>query len=429
MGLTFTQQFDFSQDDISDASFGAARARVREAVVNGSLGFMRLPHEDVSAIKRLADEVVDEFKAVVVIGIGGSDLGTRAVQRALNSAYYNMNGATRSGRPKLFFAGDTTDPVALAELIDVLNWNETALIMVSKSGNTVEQMSTFLFLRERLIAVVGEEHVARHIVAITDANKGTLHDIAVEQGYRMLPIPDDVGGRFSVLTPVGLLPLAIAGIDIDALLSGAGEITIDDDAPFEYAVLQYLAYTKREQRIHVIMPYTYGLRDVGFWFRQLWAESLGKALDKAGNERHVGPTPIAAVGPTDQHSQVQLYREGLNDKTFTFVSVTHPGVDFTLPDAFQGHEGAQYLAGHTFNEIVLAERESTDISLREVGRPTCHIALDHLDAAHVGQLLQFFELATAYAGELFDLNAYDQPGVERGKEIMYKMLGRFSREG
>ena len=401
-----------------------AQAAVKAASDHGDLGFMKLPHADISAVHELAQAVAGEFKDVVVIGIGGSDLGTRAIFRAIKGSMYNLSEAVRAGRPRLFFTGDTTDPVALTEVIEVVDWSSTVLIMVSKSGNTVEQMSTFVYLREKLIQSVGEEQAKRAIISITDGEKGTMREITNREGYRNLIIPADVGGRFSVLTPVGLLPLAIVGVDINELLHGAADMTLDNEAPAKYALMQYLALTERQQPIHVVMPYSYNLREVGFWFRQLWAESLGKAVSRSGEEVHTGPTPIASVGPTDQHSQVQLYREGPNDKTFTFITVREPAVNMTLPEAFSDLEGVRYLAGHNFNEILLAEQKSTEAALQEVGRPTCTIELDRLDEYHVGQLLFFFELATAYAGELFNVNAYDQPGVERGKQLMYELLGR-----
>ncbi len=426
MPLHFSEQFGFSDQDFADVQSKReqAAATVREMNSKGELGFTKLPYANIDQIISLANELRSEFADVVLIGIGGSDLGSRAVHRALNSPYFNLNEQRRNGSPRLFFTGDTTDPVALSEVIEEVDWNHACVILVSKSGNTVEQMSTFVLLRQRLLDAVGDNQTKRAIITITDGEKGTLHDVTIQEGYRTLAVPGDVGGRFSVLTSAGLLPLAVAGIDIQGLLKGAADMSIDDDRPLAYATLQYLAYTKREQRIHVFMPYTYSLREVGFWFRQLWAESLGKAYAKDGQEVHSSPTPIASVGPTDQHSQVQLYREGLNDKTYTFVVVKEVRVDYTLPEAFSNFEGVAYLKGHSMNEILHAEQRSTDQSLKEVGRPTCLIELDRMDAYHVGQLLFFLELATAYAGEMVGINTYDQPGVERGKELMYQILGR-----
>jgi glucose-6-phosphate isomerase len=416
-----------SQQEILEAhtQFEAAKETVNAAKAAGKLGFAKLPHaaENHAEIVGLAEKVAKECQNLVVIGIGGSDLGARAVHRALNHQFYNMHEAGRNGRPRLFFVGDTTDPVTLQEILEVVDWHQTTLVMISKSGNTVEQMSTFLFLRSHLIKAIGEEASRHHIITITDPETGALREITKREKYRSLPIPQDVGGRFSVLSSVGLFPLAVVGIDTEALLQGAADMDKKDDLAARYALLQYLAYKNHHQHISVLMPYTYSLRELGFWFRQLWAESLGKRVNQDGHVVEVGPTPVAAIGPTDQHSQVQLYREGPRDKVTTFITVKNPVIDFSIPEAFPDMDSVHYLHGHWFNEILLAEQESTAKALAEAGRPSCHIQIEQLDAHSLGGLLYFFELATAYAGELFNVNAYDQPGVERGKELMYKLLG------
>lgn len=406
--------------------FEEAKTAVSQAKKQGKLGFAKLPYatEDLLEIEALAERVADEVQTVVVIGVGGSDLGTRAIHRALNHQYYNLFEEARSGRPRLFFVGDTTDPVTLQELTDVISWPETTLIMVSKSGNTVEQMSTFIFLRQQLIRAVGEERAKRHVIMITDAEHGPLREITKQEGYRSLVIPSDVGGRYSVFSAVGLFPLAIAGIDTSSLLAGARAMDDESEVAARFAYLQYLAYTRHHQRISVLMPYTYSLREFGFWYRQLWAESLGKRIDRNGHTVEVGPTPVAALGPTDQHSQVQLYTEGPRDKVLTFLSVKNPAVDYSIPDPYPTITAVHDLHGHWFNEILLAEQKGTAKALAEGGRPSGHIEIEQLDAFSMGELIYFFELATAHAGELFNVNAYDQPGVERGKIITRELLDK-----
>jgi glucose-6-phosphate isomerase len=411
MALTFSAKFDCTPDM---AAAEAAHAYVQAALDAGSLGFATLPYQDeptLAAITNLANEVRERFKTILIIGIGGSDLGTRAVHRALNHQFYNLRE-----QPRLFFIGDTTDPVALAEVLEVVDLQETVVVMVSKSGNTVEQMGAFLIVRDQLIAVVGERY-HEHIIAITDPEKGAVRELVNLEGYRSLPIPPTVGGRFSVLSAVGLFPLAVVGIDIYRLLEGARyQLEHNKQDSLRYAAMQHASYLKG-QIMHVMMPYNYALREVGFWFRQLWAESLGKAHSLSGQEIHVGPTPIAALGPTDQHSQVQLYREGPADKTFTFIAVNETPRDIHIPQEVPAVESLQYLRGLSLDTILKAELDGTEASLQEVGRSTCRITIDCLDAWNVGALLIFFELATAYAGSLFAINPYDQPGVERGKEI------------
>jgi glucose-6-phosphate isomerase len=396
----------------------AARDAVHQDLDNQKLPFAQRPYQDETsllAIEHVARRFRERFKTFVIIGIGGSDLGTRAVQRALNHQFYNMVSDRR-----MFFVGDTTDPLALEEVMSQLNWQETGIVVVSKSGNTIEVMSAFLILRDRLKAVVGDHAYVDHIVCVTDPVTGTLREVVHAEGYASLPHLT-VGGRFSVLSSVGLFPLALANVDIRGLLNGAKDfLETEKEHSLEYAAAQHAAYLKG-QHIHVLMPYTYALRELGFWFRQLWAESLGKALDLNGKTVNVGPTPIAAIGPTDQHSQVQLYREGPDDKTFTFITVVET-FDLEVPTELPQVQAIQYLKGLSLNHILHAEQEGTEASLQEVGRPTARIELDRLDAYHMGGLIMFFELATAYAGAMFNINTYDQPGVERGKEIAHSRL-------
>ena len=424
-GLT-KEQISAHQDKL-DAAF----AKVQQEKAAGTLGFAKLPYatDQLAEIQAMADGIAAKFASVVVIGIGGPDLGTRAVHRALNHQYFNQSEQVRHGRPQLFFVGDTTDPIVLHELLDVVDLHKTAVVMVSKSGNTLEQMASFIVLRDHLIQVVGADQARQQIFTITDPEKGTLREITNAEGYANLCVPTDVGGRFAVLSPVGLFPLAIVGVDIAALLHGASDMDKADtgsesSAPAQFAFHQFLAYTVQKRPITVMFPYSYAMREIGLWFRQLWAESLGKKMSLDGEVVHTGPTPIAAVGPTDQHSQVQLYMEGPQDKIMTFVRVTETKRDITLPEAFPEKEGVAYMKGLSMQHILLAEESATAKALAQEGRPSTELTLDSLDAYNIGQLLYFFELATAYAGYLWNVDAYDQPGVELGKTLMYQALGR-----
>jgi glucose-6-phosphate isomerase len=239
-------------------------------------------------------------------------------------------------------------------------------------------------------------------------------------------VPANVGGRFSALSAVGLLPAAAAGLDVPALLDGAAAMearcrSADPAAnpALLYAATLYLLDQKRGRRIHVLMPYADGLRETGDWFVQLWAESLGKSPD-------VGPTPFRAVGATDQHSSLQLMMEGPHDKVVTFVRVLHPRADIslTVPEGYRPHAEIAYLDGHTMGELIEAERRSTEAALRRAGRPTATITIPRLDPRSVGELMMLLELATAYAGGLYGVNAFDQPGVEAGKRYTQGLLGR-----
>jgi glucose-6-phosphate isomerase len=417
MAFRFVSSFpQGDEQDVRNRTTG-----VDEAIAKGELGFATLPYqseETLAAIYGLADEVRGQFRNIIVIGVGGPDLGTRAIHRALNHIHYNQ-----LCEPRLYFVGDTTDPVPLLETLAAVDLAETLVVMVSKSGNTVEQMSAFLVLREKLQEKMGDEF-SGHIVAITDPGSGTLRDLVNQEGYRSLEVPPTVGGRFAVLSAVGLFPLCLVNIDTQSLLKGARDVLENErEAARMYAAVQCEAYNQG-RNIHVMMPYVYSLKEVGFWFRQLWAESLGKAQSLDGSTVNVGPTPVAALGPTDQHSQVQLYREGPDDKTFTFIVASNPTAELAVPTSIPNHPNLEYMKGLGFHDILQAEQAGTEEALQEGGRPTYRIELDQVDAYHIGGLIMFFELATAYAGALLAINPYDQPGVERGKELARAKLSR-----
>jgi glucose-6-phosphate isomerase len=274
----------------------------------------------------------------------------------------------------------------------------------------------------------------RHLVFTTDPERGALRQLAQRDHIATLEVPPEVGGRFSVLSPVGLLPAALVGIDIDGLLQGAGraiERTESDDLLRNpaalYAALHWEADVRQDARIHVLMPYTDRLREFAEWYRQLWAESLGKRVDREGRTVHVGPTPVAAVGATDQHSQVQLFMEGPYDKVITFMTVEQLGSDLRIPHPESQTElppDLSYLPGHTLGELLKAEYEATSTALAQMGRMSCTLRLPDLSAATLGEALMFFQLATGYAGVWYGIDPFDQPGVELGKRLTYAAMGR-----
>lgn len=392
-----------------------------------SLGFFDVPGARPSrdTMRTLLDRLDREIDTLVVLGIGGSNLGAQAVIQALQGLK-----KTRVRPLRVLWGGDATDPLAVTDLLAQVDWKKTAINVISKSGDTIEPMSVFILLRDRLLRAVGAKKLQTRVIATTDPKKGTLRRIAEEDGLPTLPVPENVGGRFSVFTEVGAFPILAAGVDLDALWKGAAA---ENDRfwkakPLEhpalaFAALQALMYMKGKP-ISVLMPYAARLGLVGAWYRQLWAESLGKKSDRKGRTVNIGPTPVSAVGPADQHSQIQLYNEGPNDKSVTFVEIDRFDEDERLPEPFSEIEGVSYFAGCTFKEIVHAERQATAEALVQNRRPNGTLHIEKLNAEEVGSLLQMFMNATAVAGELFDVNAFDQPGVEAGKREMYKLLGR-----
>jgi glucose-6-phosphate isomerase len=424
---------------IDPARLDALAPRFREAHADtdrrrrdGELGFYALVDggETVDAIRAFAEGPGQAFSNVVVLGIGGSALGTTALKTALLDPYWNeLDDEGRDFYPRLYVL-DNVDPATMAAFLDRVDLKQSLFNVVSKSGGTAETMSQYLVIRERLEAELGEGY-RRHFVFTTDPERGVLRQIARDEGIAALPIPTGVGGRFSVLSAVGLLPAALVGIDVGALLGGAREMAercaTDDLARNPaglFAALQYLADTEAGAPIHVMMPYSDRLRDVADWYRQLWAESLGKRVTRGGEEVFAGPTPVKALGATDQHSQVQLYMEGPFDKTITFLAERDPGRDVPIPAAYAEHPELAYLGGHTMGELLRTEMLATEAALAEAGRMSMALEVPAVDARSLGGLLMLLQVATVYAGHFYGVDPLDQPGVELGKELTYGIMGR-----
>ena len=395
--------------------------RLREAadeLLGDPPGFMGLPktREYAEASARVAGEIRDSGATDFIhAGIGGSALGPMAVHKALSHPFYNALSGDARGGPRIHFA-ENTDPATLSAILDLADPETTWANVVTKSGSTAETMANFLVIR----SVLGD--FRERTVVTTDPDEGFLKQIAEREGLEMLPIPADVGGRFSVLTPVGLLPAAVVGLDIDALLAGAAQCVdeVNSQGAEHPAVLgaamHYLMDTARGRNIRVMMTYADALERLAAWFVQLWAESLGK--DGKGS------TPHGAVGTTDQHSQVQLYMEGPQDKVIEIVEVEDHQRDLEIPGAYEDLEGVGYLGGHTMAELLNVECDATRRALTEAGHPNSTIKLGALDEENLGYVLQALEVQTAITGTLYGVNAFNQPGVEAGKNITYTRMGR-----
>ncbi|MGH7677284.1 MAG: glucose-6-phosphate isomerase [Gemmatimonadaceae bacterium] len=395
----------------------------------GELGFLELPSN--TALHAQSSDFVKRtrgrFDDVVVLGIGGSALGPIALRTALRKPQWNLlDAGERDLRPRLHVL-DNLDPDTIAGLLDrVVRLERTLFIVTSKSGGTAETMAQYLVVRGQL----EQQRLSAkdHIVFVTDPRKGALRPIAQQEGIPALDIPENVGGRFSVLSPVGVLPAALIGINTANLLSGAAAMaesctlpTLRENPAAVFATLQFLADSKAGKHVHVLMPYSDALRDIAAWFVQLWAESLGK---KRTAREHVGPTPLAALGATDQHSQVQLFMEGPADKTITFITVPKRDTDIDIPKLHANVPELAYLGGHSLGEVLDVERRATAGALAKQGRPNMTLELADVSPASIGGLFTLLEVATVYAGALYGVNPLDQPGVELGKQFTYAMLGR-----
>ena len=414
----------------------APMAKITEAMASaresGNLAYRDLPYQSatIEKITALAEQLRPTCDNLVVLGIGGSALGNIALQTALNSATYNLlDNDQRSGNPRLFVI-DNVDPDQLSAILDFLDGqlDRTLFNVISKSGRTAETAAHFLTICEMLKNKLGPESLKDRIVATTDTTSGTLRSIVDREGFTALEVPDGVGGRFSVLSDVGLFSAAMCGIDIKELLAGATAMDervktsdLKANPAALYAAIQY-SYYKMGKPLSVMMPYSYQLKDLSDWFRQLWAESLGKQTDLDGKEVFVGPTPINALGTTDQHSQVQLYREGPNDKIFTFLEVEKFGTEVIIGDAGETTE-LSYLSGRKMSDLMNAEKQGTEYALLKSNRPCLTIKFPAINAHTVGQFIYLLEVATSYFAGLLNINTYDQPAVELGKEATFALMG------
>ena len=394
---------------------------------NDFLGWIDLPNIN-PAVKEILDYVSQldkSFTDLVVLGIGGSSLGAITAITALQHPYRQLQ---KEGNGLKVHFVDNVDPDTIKGLLEVLNPESTLVNVISKSGTTAETMSAYLAFQNWLENSLGDKY-KKHIVATTDPEKGILRPLAASEDYTTFTVPPTVGGRFSVLSAVGLLPIALAGINIQELLRGATEAnsmieaSVKENPIKQSALIQYLAY-KRGKAISVLMPYSTRLRYLSNWYVQLWAESLGKRENIDGSLVNEGSTPLAALGATDQHSQVQLFNEGPNNKIINFIRIAKFDNETLIPKVGEGLNKLQYLSGKSFNELINAEQAATAFAVASHGRPNYTITLDKLDAYHLGLLFQYLEWQTALVGELMNINTYNQPGVELGKIYTYALMGR-----
>ncbi len=399
------------------------------------MGWTELPYnqdEIVADIIATAKQVRKKFKNFVVLGIGGSALGPIMAFNALCHIHHNeLPKSKRGGAPK-FYVEDNVDPVRMQALLDVIDPKETCFNVISKSGATSETMTQYLIISD-LLTKAGV-NLPDNIIFTTDASRGNLNKIDAAFGgkFKKYVLPDGVGGRFSELCPVGLLPAAVLGIDIKGMLAGAAYMdslcnkpSIAKNPALACAALQYIGMQQNPAKnINVLMPYSDNLKLISDWYCQLWAESLGKAVDYDGNTVNAGTTPVKSLGVTDQHSQVQLYIEGPYDKIITFISVGKYACEMPIPHGCEDIPDVGFLGGHSMQELIQAENKATAYALMKAGRMNYTINMPEVNAFTLGQLMFLLELQTAYTGALLNINTFNQPGVENGKKATFALLGK-----
>ena len=409
--VAFDKASDSSQHIVDD---------VQRAHESGKLGFGDLPSDDssVKAVTGFAQS--HSFPNILILGIGGSALGPAALDSAL----------ARPNSGKRLIVLDNIDPDFVRDSLDSISAQDTIVNIIAKSGVTAETMATFAIVRQWMIGALGEARARERFVVTTDPQKGDLLAIARQENYPAFAIPPNVGGRFSVLTPVGTLPAALLGIDVAALMEGARKAAVQARNPFFQnpalvtAFIQFVLEREKAKRILVLFPYSQALWKFGFWFKQLWGESLGKKMDRRGREVYYGQTPTAALGVTDQHSQLQLFIEGPNDKSFLFWDVREFRNTLPIDHPFSKFDSMGYLQNKSVADLFRAEKQATEIALTESGRPNATITVDRINEETLGSLIMFSQYVAAYTGEFYDIDAFDQPGVEYGKKLTFAMMGR-----
>jgi glucose-6-phosphate isomerase len=426
-----------TENGIEKAELDALESRAREAEERilahrqrGELVFLDVDRlkSHLPSIKAAAEPARRRFDKLVVLGIGGSALGARAIQEALVNPL--------SGNGCQVIIADNVDPASMARLVDSLDLNSTCFNVISKSGGTVETLAQFMIVTDLLRKELGDAGFRERVIMTTDPRKGVLREIATQEGITALDVDPQIGGRFSVLTPVGLFPSEMMGVDSTRILNGAHDFisSVDNKGWMEnpaylYGALLYVAATSKKRNISVIMPYSGRLFSFALWYCQIWAESLGKwAPSSRGKRIGLGQTPVAAVGVTDQHSQLQLFMEGPHDKVITFLHVKDHGAEMRIPRVYEGRESLDYLCDKRLGELFDAERSATEAALARQGRLSMTVALPDISPESLGVLFSFFQMATAFAGYLYRVDPFDQPGVEEGKKYTWGIMGRSGYE-
>lgn len=387
------------------------------------LGWVSLPSEIdeslLSDLEKTAAMLRSKSEVFVVVGIGGSYLGARAVIEALQNHFASLGGE----KPLIVYAGHNMSEDYLYELLAILDKKDYSLAVISKSGTTTEPAIAFRILKQHIINKYGEQEAASRIVAITDKARGALKQLANVKGYKTYIVPDDVGGRFSVLTPVGLLPIAVAGIDIRELVAGAIEIermcktnpTLQGNMVSEYAVIRHILYGMGKTN-EIMVNYEPRLVYFSEWWKQLFGESHGK--------QHKGIFPASVTFSTDLHSMGQYIQDGLRNLFETVISVERSNHELRIPMEDDDLDQLNYIGGKRISEVNHKAELGTMLAHEDGGVPVIRVVIPEISAKTIGQLIYFFEMACALSGYMLEVNPFDQPGVEAYKKNMFALLGK-----
>jgi glucose-6-phosphate isomerase len=428
-------KFNNSEFAIKDEEFEELKTRFDDITdiiethrISGEYGFLSLPYDTkiVDQIEKVVEKKKPFMENLLVLGIGGSALGNKTIHNALDDPHHDFKGNAAKG-PRIFIE-DNVDPDRIYSLLNYLDPEKTVVAVITKSGLTPETMATFFIVKDLFKKKLGEGY-SDHFVAITDPKTGLLREIAFKENYDTLYIPEKVGGRYSVLSPVGLFSAAATGIDIKKLLSGAKDMdqfcrikSVTMNPAYISALLRFIIY-RRGIKVNVFMPYSCALKSLSEWYCQLVGESLGKKFDRKGNICFDGITPVPAIGTTDQHSQIQLYNEGPEDKLIIFLFMDSYKNKIMIPEKDLPNE-FKYLKRKSLNDLMYAEGKATVMSLTENKRLNYEIRIKEISPYTLGNLFFFFEFETMVLGMLLDIDPFDQPAVKRGKVLTEEILSK-----
>lgn len=378
-------------------------------------------------VQEAAEKIQAQSDVLLVIGVGGSYLGARAAIEMLNHNFYNILSRPQRRTPQIFYVGHNFSPVYIAELFGLLAEKDFSINVISKSGTTMEPAIAFRIFRNLLEEKHGKVGARDRIFVTTDSDKGVLKALADKEGYDTFTVPDNIGGRYSVLTPVGLLPIAVSGVDIEEMIAGAAQArsdlnqaALDENRAYQYAVVRNILYQKGKT-IELFVHYDPSLHYLAEWWKQLFGESEGK--------QHKGIFPAAVQYSTDLHSMGQYIQEGRRDLFETVIKVSEPAQDLVIEKEENDMDGLNFLAGQTLDFVNNQALEGARVAHTDGGVPNLLIEIPRLDAYTFGYLVYFFKKACAMSGHLQGVNPFDQPGVEEYKNNMFALLGKPGYEG
>ena len=406
----------FAAYDVLESESGAG---------NDFLGWKHLPSQTPESLVKACEDVRDDWKnrnvdLVVVIGIGGSYLGAKCAIEALSHSF--AREMRQSGAPEVVFAGNNLSEEYVSELIDLMKVRNVACVVISKSGTTTEPAVAFRIVKQHLEETYGQKEAAARIVAVTDAHKGALKTLSTQEGYRTFVVPDNVGGRFSVLTPVGLLPIVLAGFDVREMLAGAAEmekalaVKGEENPAVQYAAMRNLLYSKLGKKVEILVAYNPKFQYLGEWWKQLYGESEGKDLK--------GIFPASVNFTTDLHSMGQFIQDGDRVVFETVVNIEKSNREVIIGSDEQNLDQLNYLAGQHVEHCNAMAQLGTKLAHIDGGVPQLEVSIEKINAFNLGGLFYFFEYACGLSGYLLDVNPFDQPGVEAYKKNMFALLGK-----